>query len=564
VRLQRQPPGLLIRTITVTFVTAAALLAVIFFAVMVSVRKQVRSTAQADLEASQRMFAAIQLREQRSLRLQATNVAESPTLKAAVDTYAAEIRFGNEFVQRQLLNTIREELAKVADRVEADAIIVVDSARKTLAASGPMAPAWPAGHSVPLVTDPLAATATDSVAQIGDVTFRVVSVPLMVSDGSTLGSLYLATSLDKRFAQQLGELAHAQIAIVTTGDVVASTLPAASQAIFESAVPTLAASGGTLDIHGESNAYRRLFVVGDTAFYALTSIDDAARAAVRDTTSTLLFIGIGAMGLALLASIWIAHRLSEPIKRLSFSLHRMATSRQFDAKLPLTGSSLELDTLTETFNALMASVASAEAETETAYTAAIRALATALDARDPYTAGHSERVSVLSVAIGRTLNLSADDLEVLRLGALLHDIGKIGVPDDVLRKPAALTPSEYDTIKQHTVLGARILRTVPFLSRHIPIVELHHERPDGNGYPHGLIGDDIPLAARIVHVADAYDAMTNARAYRPGRPSHEALSELWNASGTEFHAEVVSALASALPVVTTVVPKEPLTEACVA
>jgi putative nucleotidyltransferase with HDIG domain len=242
----------------------------------------------------------------------------------------------------------------------------------------------------------------------------------------------------------------------------------------------------------------------------------------------------------------------------------MATSRQFDAKLPLTGSSRELDTLTETFNALMASVASAEAETEAAYTAAIRALATALDARDPYTAGHSERVSVLAVAIGRSLKLSADDLEVVRLGALLHDIGKIGVPDDVLRKPGALTPSEYDTIKQHTVLGARILRTVPFLAPHIPIVELHHERPDGNGYPHGLIGDDIPLAARIVHVADAYDAMTNARAYRPGRPSHEALSELWNASGTEFHAEVVSALASALPVVTTVVSKDPVAEACVA
>jgi putative nucleotidyltransferase with HDIG domain len=560
----RQPPGLLLRTITVTFVTAAALLAVIFFAVMVSVRKQVRDTAQADLESSQRMFAAIQLREQRSMRLQATNVAESPTLKAAVDTYAAESHAGNAFVQRQLLNTITAELAKVADRVEADALVIVDTAHNTLASSGPMASSWLAGHSVPLVTDPQAVAASDSVAHIGDTTFRVVAVPLTVSDGSTLGSLYLTTSLDRRFAQQLGELAHTEIAIVTTGEVVASTLSSNSEAEFEGAVPTLAAGGGTLEIHGESNAYRRLFVVGDTAFYALTSIDGAARAAIRETTSTLLLIALGAMGLALLASIWIAHRLSEPIKRLSSSLHRMATSRQFDAKLPLTGSSRELDTLTETFNALMASVASAEAETETAYTAAIRALATALDARDPYTAGHSERVSVLSVAIGRSLKLSADDLEVVRLGALLHDIGKIGVPDDVLRKPAALTPSEYDTIKQHTVLGARILRTVPFLAPHIPIVELHHERPDGNGYPHGLIGDDIPLAARIVHVADAYDAMTNARAYRPGRPSHEALSELWNAAGTEFHAEVVSALASALPVVTTVVSKEPLSEACVA
>src|SRR5262245_35830908 len=129
---------------------------------MVSVRKQVRSTAQADLESSQRMFAAIQLREQRSLRLQATNVAESPTLKAAVDTYAAESRSGNEFFQRQLLNTIHEELAKVADRVEADAIVIVDTSHNTLAAAGPMAAAWPPGYSVPLVTDAQTVVATDS------------------------------------------------------------------------------------------------------------------------------------------------------------------------------------------------------------------------------------------------------------------------------------------------------------------------------------------------------------------------------------------------------------------
>jgi putative nucleotidyltransferase with HDIG domain len=211
----------------------------------------------------------------------------------------------------------------------------------------------------------------------------------------------------------------------------------------------------------------------------------------------------------------------------------------------------------------MASVSAAEAETQSAYTAAIRALAAALDARDPYTAGHSERVSVLSVAIGRALQLPADELEVLRLGALLHDIGKIGVPDEVLRKPGPLTAGEFDAIKQHTVLGARILRTVPFLARHIPIVELHHERPDGGGYPHGLAGDDIPLAARIVHVADAYDAITNARAYRPGRQSGDALRELWACAGTDFDAEVVGALATALPGVTSAV-RVPIQKAHVA
>jgi putative nucleotidyltransferase with HDIG domain len=220
------------------------------------------------------------------------------------------------------------------------------------------------------------------------------------------------------------------------------------------------------------------------------------------------------------------------------------------SRLPATGSSRELDALTHTFNALMASVADAEAQTEAAYTGAIRALATALDARDPYTAGHSERVSVLSVAIGRALGLSAEDIEVLRLGALLHDIGKIGVPDEVLRKPGALTDAEYEAIKQHPVLGARILRPVPFLARHLPIVELHHERPDGRGYPLGLRGDDIPLAARIVHVADAYDAMTSARAYRGALPGSVAMRELWRCAGTQFHAEIVGALATSLPGVT--------------
>ena len=258
----------------------------------------------------------------------------------------------------------------------------------------------------------------------------------------------------------------------------------------------------------------------------------------------------GAMGFALLGSVTLARLLSQPIGQLSTSLARMAASHDVNSRLPLTGSSREIDALTETFNELMASVALAEAQTEAAYTGAIRALATALDARDPYTAGHSDRVSVLSVAIGRTLTLSADDLEVLRLGALLHDIGKIGVPDDVLRKPGALTDAEFDAIKQHPVLGARILRSVPFLARHIPIVELHHERPDGRGYPTGLRGDDIPLAARIVHVADAYDAMTSARAYRGARPSGDALRELWRCAGTEFHAEIVGALVTALPGVT--------------
>jgi putative nucleotidyltransferase with HDIG domain len=544
------PPRLLVRTLAVTFVTATLLLVVVFVVITMSVRDQVRQAVTANLESSQRMFSVIETRQQRAMRAQAANLAENPTLKAAIDTYAAESRAGNVADSEQLLTTISKELGKVAARIEADAVIVVDTHQTAIAAAGPLADRWPAGRSVAMVRDAGAPDTFDGVVHSSDGAFRVVTVPLLLNDGTTIGTLYLATNLDRRFAEQLSKLSLTRIAIVSDGRLVASTLGPEAERQLEATLASSNVSGGSIDLSGEAHAFIRLVQVGDTRFYALASIDESSRAANRTAMRTLALLAVGAMCLALIGSLWLAHLLSEPIGRLSSSLEAMATSRDFSARLPLTGSSRELDTLADTFNALMSSVEIAEAETEAAYTGAIRALATALDARDPYTAGHSDRVSVLSVAIGRAMSLSPDDLEVVRLGALLHDIGKIGVPDDVLRKPGALTAAEYEIIKEHPVLGARILRFVPFLARHLPIVELHHERPDGRGYPRGLRGEEIPLAAAIVHVADAYDAMTSARAYRTARPSGEALRELWRGAGTEFHADIVGALASALPAVT--------------
>jgi putative nucleotidyltransferase with HDIG domain len=268
---------------------------------------------------------------------------------------------------------------------------------------------------------------------------------------------------------------------------------------------------------------------------------------LRGALRTLGWVALGAFALAGLASLWLARTIARPIDTLSASLSTMTRARDFDYPLSPGGDSLEVDTLTTAFNMMIDSVKAAEAETLSAYLGTIRALALALDARDPYTAGHSERVSAVSLAIGRCLSLDDAQLEVLRLGALLHDIGKIGISDHVLMKPGPLTPEEYEIIKQHPGVGARILRSVPFLEPHIPIVELHHERPDGKGYPHGLRGNEIPLVASIVHVADAFDAMTSARAYRPARATSEGLRELWRCAGAQFDAEVVQALAKALP-----------------
>jgi putative nucleotidyltransferase with HDIG domain len=534
-----------VKTLAVTFITVFILLVVVFVVVSVSVSEQVRQSVTASLESSQRMFAALEARRQRELVAQASTLAENPTLKAALDTYQTEARTSSDAVTSQLLATIDGELRKMAASIDSDAVVLVDMHRNTLAAAGRMGERFPRGRPVALSSGQ--ESAFDGIARMGGAAFRTVAVPLQFSDGTTVGTLYLATILDAAYAEELARLAGTKTAVISDGLMLASTLPPGVAREFESAVAAAKPDAGTIPLNGESYAFRRLVTVGDTMFYALGSIDESSRGAMRQAMRNLEFTAVGAIVLALLGSVTLARLLARPIGQLSTSLARMAATHDVTSRLPPTGSSREVDALTDTFNELMASVALAEAQTEAAYTGAIRALAAALDARDPYTAGHSDRVSVLSVAIGRTLSLPADDLEVLRLGALLHDIGKIGVPDDVLRKPGALTDAEFDTIKQHPVLGARILRSVPFLARHIPIVELHHERPDGRGYPTGLRGDDIPLAARIVHVADAYDAMTSTRAYRGARPAGDAVRELWRCAGTEFHAEIVGALATALP-----------------
>jgi putative nucleotidyltransferase with HDIG domain len=176
----------------------------------------------------------------------------------------------------------------------------------------------------------------------------------------------------------------------------------------------------------------------------------------------------------------------------------------------------------------------------------IASLSNALGFRDEYTREHSERVSRLAVEIGRRRGLSGERLEALRLAALMHDVGKIGVRDDILLKPDQLTAEERTRIERHAALAAEILLPIHGAGKIADIVLSHHECPDGSGYPRGLKGDQIPLEARILRVADVYSALTDARAYKPAARREDAMERILSMSGSKLDMESVEALVSML------------------
>jgi len=288
------------------------------------------------------------------------------------------------------------------------------------------------------------------------------------------------------------------------------------------------------------------------AIVAQRSLDQArADAGVTELNrQALAFVSVVVLA-AVLVGYFFAVGISGPIRGLAAST-RAISRGEFHQRSPVRGAA-EISELAENFNKMAGDIEeyierlkeSAE-ENRELFVGSIRMLAAAIDEKDPYTRGHSGRVAKYSTLIGRELGLNPQDLDTLRISALLHDVGKIGVEDRVLKKPGALTTEEFDLMKQHTVKGANIMRPVSQLKNMLPGIELHHEHIDGRGYPYGLQGPQIPLMARIIGVADTLDAMTTNRPYQSAMDLDYALGKIKALAGSKFDAVVVNALEAAV------------------
>ncbi len=398
----------------------------------------------------------------------------------------------------------------------------------------------------------------------------VISVPLM-SDGQFTGMLAAVVSLDRVVARLKDASVRYRTVFVVNGEgriVVhpdtVNMVPGrdlSSNAVvsqFKRTPQELRTTETTQFTQEENNKPIEMIGTYSTIpelHWAVIAERDMAQAradaGVQELTTEALRFVIAVTLIALLVGYLSALGITRPIQGLAHSTRAIARA-EFHERAPVEGAA-EISELAETFNSMADDIEKYVDRLQMAANAnrdlfmgSIRMLAAAIDEKDPYTRGHSGRVAKYSLIIGKELGLDAEALDKIRISALLHDVGKIGVDDHVLKKPGKLTDEEFELMKQHPVKGANIMRPVAQLKEMLPGIELHHERMDGNGYPYGLAGDQIPMMARIIAVADTFDAITTNRPYQSAMDLDYAMNRIQQLGGTKFDLDVVRAIQNAV------------------
>jgi putative nucleotidyltransferase with HDIG domain len=539
------------RTFLWSFLPAALLLTGSFWTVQRLVVREVRQEFRASVFETQsslaRMRSAAEQRNRRILKV----VAENPALKNGLQL-ALQRR-----TDAEARRTLEDQLMEMGEELGFEVLSISDALGKPLAGAMRQGGGWtrfdPGATPLP----------REDYFAAGGKIYQASSAPVDLADENlgtlTVGERFELSSLpvaailtregkiveshgvQESAAELQSPLAHCSPDAECEARLAGGTYLFAP---MEAAPPPEAeeteAGAGPVEVAGPGGTQGAAYQLR-----SVVNLDSAARpiqAMLRNSFSIASVLAlVGAMILSWVSSRSIVRPISEVVARLRES---EATGELPD--FPASGSGRaggvqEIRELRDSFARAAAAVREGRERLREASVEFIQSLASALDARDPYTAGHSQRVSQYACAIARSMKLPPNELAEVRVGALLHDIGKIGIADSILQKPGRLNEEENRLIQEHPSIGRRILEGVQGLQPYLGVVELHHENWDGSGYPHGLRREETPLAARIVKIADAYDAMTSDRPYRRGMPHEEALAVIAKFAGTQMDPNVVEA-----------------------
>jgi hypothetical protein len=395
---------------------------------------------------------------------------------------------------------------------------------------------------VPGVTDPSAAVpqvrgaaaggAYSGLWRCGGAVCELAVVPVRGERGTPAGAIGVAQPMDPAYLTSLSEAMGSSLALVCGSVVVQSGWDLSAAELGEVLwadgpvrLPRRRTLARALPMLGTGEAVPAMLIVG---------VDASASDALVAVVNRLVLAGaVVAAAVAVGVNLMTAGRIMRPLRACTRRLGDIRSLGDLTRRLDIPPDP-ELHEFAKSYNAIAEEVEHLHKALRDSHFAVLWALVDALEMKDPYTGGHARRVCELALELGGAVGLSEEEIANLRLGALLHDVGKIGLPDSVLTKPGSLTDEEFDAVRQHPVWGASILRHAGHLLDLLPVILHHHERYDGNGYPEGLAGERVPLLARIIAVADAYDAMTSDRSYRPRMSSEEGLRRIREGAGTQF------------------------------
>ncbi|MGZ4807856.1 MAG: HD domain-containing phosphohydrolase [Thermoanaerobaculia bacterium] len=447
-------------------------------------------------------------------------------------------------------------------------------ALRVLNSAGEGAEAKPAGLDAPIVQEMNLALQAASKGQPYIGTFQyvsslnqpavVIAVPV-IDDGVVLGSVEGLVSL-KRIADRIRDEGKGDVSaflIDRNGRVLIHSEPSIDvqrpdfsdlKIVEEFKKQPLRLTESYEDKHGA----RPMKMLGTVApvtrpdwGVVVQKPEQTAFASVNTMIRATVEWGSIALFLAVLAAIFFASGIARPIRLLAQRTREIAAGK-YQQRVDIKTHN-EIGELADNFNSMSGAIEGAIEQLKKAanenhllFINSVRMLAAAIDAKDPYTRGHSERVARYSIAIGKNLNLPEKEMRNLRISALLHDVGKIGIDDRILRKPGALSDDEFEVMKGHPAKGAAIMSGVAQLIDIIPGMKYHHEKWGGGGYPDGLIGEDIPMQARIVAIADTFDAMTTNRPYQKAMELTYVVEKIKGFGGSRFDPRVIDAFAQAV------------------